>query len=259
MCRHFDRLFGLALNKHITVADMFMCGWEVGGDAWRWRRRLWLREEELLGDCCLLLNNFVVQTDVSDRWQWLPDTVGGYTVRGAYQLLTYQSAPMIDAAGELVWHKQVPLKVSILAWRLLQDRMPTKFNLFKRRMLQQADVTCVAGCGFDESATHLFLHCAYFGSIWQHIRNCLGISGVDPFTLHDHFFQFTNSIGMSRKRRSFMQLLWFLGVWIVWNERNNKVFKNTKTTMIDLLEKVKYHSLWWLKAHNANFMQLYYL
>jgi len=60
--------------------------------------------------------------------------------------------------------------------------------------------------------------------------------------------------GWARKRRSFMQLVWLLGVWIVWNERNNRVFKNTQTTMIDLLEKVKYHSLWWLKAHNANFV-----
>jgi len=169
-----------------------------------------------------------MQTDVFDRWQWLPDIVGGYTVRGAYHLLTYQSAPMIDAAGELVWHKQVPLKVSILAWRLLQDRLPTKFNLFRRRILQQANVTCVAGCGFDESATHLFLHCAYFSFIWQHTRNWLGISGVDPFTLHDHFFQFTNFIGMSRKRRSFMQLLWLLGVWIVWNERNNRFLRILK-------------------------------
>jgi hypothetical protein len=114
--------------------------------------------------------------------------VGGYSARGAYQILPYQSAPMIVTAGELVWHKQVPLKVSILAWRLLHDRLPTKLNLFRQRILQQADVMCMAGCGHDESSSHLFLHCAYFGSIWQHIRNWLGISGVDPFTLHDHFF-----------------------------------------------------------------------
>jgi len=248
LCRRFDHLFGLALNKHITVAEMFTHGWEVRGDAWRWRRQLWAWEEEFLG------NNFVVQTDVSDRWKWLPDTMGGYTVRGAYQLLTHQVAPMIDVTGEHVWHKQVPLKVSILAWRLLHDRLPTKLNLFRRGIIQHTDVSCVAGCGFDESATHLFLHCASFGSIWQHIRNWLGISGVDLLTLHGHFFQFTNSIGMSRKRRSFMQLLWLLCVWIVWNERNNRIFKNIQTTMTDLLEKVKYQSLWWLKAHKVNFV-----
>ena len=31
LCRHFDRLFGLALNKLSIVADMFTLGCEVGG------------------------------------------------------------------------------------------------------------------------------------------------------------------------------------------------------------------------------------
>ena len=135
--------------------------------------------------------------------EWLPDIVGGYTVRGAYLLLTQQVAPLSDATTELVWHKQVPLKVSILAWRLLKDRLPTKINLLRRGIIHHGAILCVAGCGFDESTYHLFLHCATFGSIWQHIRRWLG---VDLHNLHDHFLQFTNSIGTSSKRRSFMQL-----------------------------------------------------
>jgi len=39
--RRFGRLFDLATNKLISVADMFDLGWEEGGKAWRWRRRLW--------------------------------------------------------------------------------------------------------------------------------------------------------------------------------------------------------------------------
>ena len=39
--RRFGRLFDLATNKLISVADMFDLGWEERGEAWRWRRRLW--------------------------------------------------------------------------------------------------------------------------------------------------------------------------------------------------------------------------
>jgi len=39
---------------------------------------------------------------------------------------------------------------------------------------------------------------------------------------------------------------------IVWNERNT--LKNIQTTMIELLEKLKYNSFWWLKASNVNFV-----
>ncbi|PNX59372.1 O-acyltransferase WSD1, partial [Trifolium pratense] len=46
----------------------------------------------------------------------------GYSVRGAYQLLTSHDLVTMDVADNLIWHSHVPLKVSIFAWRLLRDR-----------------------------------------------------------------------------------------------------------------------------------------
>jgi len=40
LCRRFARLFDLSINKYSTVAEMCQLGWEVGGEAWSWRRRL---------------------------------------------------------------------------------------------------------------------------------------------------------------------------------------------------------------------------
>jgi hypothetical protein len=54
-------LFDLAENKSSTVAEMFSLGWEVGGEAWVWRRQLWVWEEEMLRECQTLLLPFVVQ------------------------------------------------------------------------------------------------------------------------------------------------------------------------------------------------------
>jgi hypothetical protein len=105
---------------------------------------------------------------------------------------------LVDVTGDLVWHKQGPPKVSILAWRLLRDRLPTKTNLLRRGIIQPVTIRCVAGCEFDESAPHLFLHCDIFGSLWQHIRTWIDVSGVEPYNIHDHFIQFTNSIGTWR-------------------------------------------------------------
>ncbi|PNY16833.1 hypothetical protein L195_g013560 [Trifolium pratense] len=41
----------------------------------------------------------------------------------------------VFTAANLIWHKQVPLKVPVLAWRLLRDRLPTKSNLALGREL----------------------------------------------------------------------------------------------------------------------------
>jgi len=45
-------------------------------------------------------------------------------------------------------------------------------------------------------------------------------------------------------------------MWLLcaWNERNNRLFKQKENTMIQLLEKLKSYSLWWLKAKKANFV-----
>jgi len=205
--RRFGRLFDLAINKLVTVADMFDLGWEEGGEAWRWRRRLWTWEEEMLVACRLLLAGVSVQANIIDRWQWDPDIHDGYTVRGAYQILTDSASSTIDTTRDLVWHKQVPLKVSIVAWRLLKDRLSTRSNLHRRGILPVEEVSCVASCGQVESASHLFIHCDVFGTLWQHIRSWIGVSGVDPLNLIDHFSQFIHYSGSSKTRRLFLQLL----------------------------------------------------
>jgi len=89
----------------------------------------------MLEECRTLLDNVVLQPNVSDRWQWDPDIHVGYTVRGAYHALTSTDTHIPDATENLVWHKQVPLKVSIVAWRLLKDRLPTKENLVSHKQV----------------------------------------------------------------------------------------------------------------------------
>jgi len=137
---------------------------------------------------------------------------------------------------------------------LLKDKLPTKLNLQRRSILQAADIRCVLGCGFEESESHLFLHCEVFGSLWQHIRLWIGVNGVDPQNITQHFYQFTHSTGHSKARRLFLHLIWLLCVWLVWIEHNNRLFNNIETPIIQLLEKVKFHSLWWLKAKNTTFV-----
>ncbi|CAJ2678702.1 unnamed protein product [Trifolium pratense] len=194
-------------NKSASVAEMFSRGWEVGGEAWEWRRQLRAWEEELLGECQAFLLTISLQDHVSDRWQWRTDLDDGYMVRGAYQLLTSQDDVTLDVASGLIWHRQVPLKVSICAWRLLRDRLPTKANLVTRGILSTEAHLCVFGCGEVESAHHLFLYCSSLGSLWSLVSSWIGSSSVTAQTLPEQFVQFTDSAGGSRDRRSFMQLV----------------------------------------------------
>jgi hypothetical protein len=102
----------------------------------------------------------------------------------------------------------IPLKVSILAWRLLRDRLPTKTNLVARGIISLDQARCATGCGGDESAQYLFLSCGSFGSLWPLVQEWIGFTTADASGLSDHFVQFTYLAGGLRARRSFLQLVW---------------------------------------------------
>ena len=167
----FSKLFDLALNKSITVKDMFLHGWGEGGGGWQWRGRLWVWEEDLLAECRLLLSDVSLQPLSYDVWQWLPDPSGGYSVRGVYVMLTSQENPQVLQNTKLIWHKQIPLNVSIFAWRLLRDHLPTKSNLASRGVIDTEAYQCVSSCGQVEDARHLFLLCPCLGSLWPLVRS----------------------------------------------------------------------------------------
>jgi hypothetical protein len=80
--------------------------------------------------------------------------------------LTSRAPTPMDDAAKLIWHPQVPLKVSTFVWRPLRDRLPTKANLVTRGILPIAAHLCVFSCGEVESAHHLFLSCSTFGPLW---------------------------------------------------------------------------------------------
>ncbi|MCI14357.1 receptor-like kinase [Trifolium medium] len=80
-------------------------------EAWVWRRQLRAWEEEMLVECQALLHNLFLQASSSDLWQWKSDPIRGYSIQGAYQLLTSQQLVPLDAAEDLISNKQVPLKV----------------------------------------------------------------------------------------------------------------------------------------------------
>ena len=86
------------------------------------------------------------------------------------------------------------------------------------------------------------------------MRVWIGFDGVDTHVIQDHLNQFIYYTGGLKARRNYLHLIWVLCSWILWNERNNRLFKNQECNSYRLLEKVKYYSLWWLKAKQVTFV-----
>ncbi|GAU31816.1 hypothetical protein TSUD_58170 [Trifolium subterraneum] len=132
------------------------------------------------------------------------------------------------------------------------NRLPTRDNLVARNIIHLDARFCVNGCGEPKTANHLFLACPAFAPLWTRVRSWLGIAPVAEEMLQDHCAQFIASLGGSRTRRSFLQLVWLCCIPVLWHERNNRVFKAVGTTIQQMLDKVKLCTYWWLKAHNVH-------
>ena len=207
-------------------------GWAVGGGAWEWRRRLLAWEEESVMECVALLSDIVLQDSILDMWSWVLDPLNGYSVRGTYQYLMTSVDHADRVVVDMVWLKQVPLKVSVSVWRLLRNRLPTKDNLLRRRVLHHDDTICVGGCDSQETAVHFLLRCDIFGSLWQLIYQWIGISFIPPESVADHLHHFGQLAVLPRFTYTFLKVIWHATVWVLWKERNNKIFNSKIQDMV---------------------------
>jgi hypothetical protein len=52
---------------------------------------------------------------------------------------------------------------------------------------------CVFGCGYNELAYHLLIHCPTFGELWQDVKTWIGVHSMDPQHIMDRFIKFSYS------------------------------------------------------------------
>jgi hypothetical protein len=92
---------------------------------------------------------------------WLADSEAGYSVGGAYYMLSHLVLRDLSSDSELVWNNFVPLKINTFAWSLLSDRLPTKSNLdFPGRLHNDS-----AMCSTEFYRIYNQLLVLFFGSI----------------------------------------------------------------------------------------------
>jgi len=114
-----------------------MCelGRGFGGEAWKWRRRLFAWEEGLVVECVERLSSCVLQVGTINRWVWKFHPSQCYTVKSAYSYLTAIDTNLNDGFNSFLWLKAVPLKVNIFIWRLFLNRLFTKDNMLRRGVI----------------------------------------------------------------------------------------------------------------------------
>lgn len=79
-----------------------------------------------------------------------------------------------------------------MVWRDLNNRIPTKDNLFRRGVLSHSQLGCVEDCGSEESITHTFFECPVFAGTWNLIYKWISVSSTFHNDEWHHLKQFEN-------------------------------------------------------------------
>jgi len=95
---------------------------------------------------------------VTDKWHWLLDRSGVYSIRWVYHCLTGPQMHQAGVVSKLIWHKDVSLKVYVFVWCFLQNRLATKDNLGRHGVLLDEGTLYVSRCSGVESVHHWFLN-----------------------------------------------------------------------------------------------------
>lgn len=134
------------------------------------------------------------------------------------------------------------------SWTLLLDRIPTKVNLAKRRIMGMEDSKrCVFCDGEDESAVHLFLHCAFTSKVWREVMGWLNFNFIIPPNLFTHALCWSREVRSKFLRRG-AWLIWHAVVWVVWKSRNERIFNNKIIGVEEMVDQIKVLSWQWSLA-----------
>ncbi|XP_047940943.1 uncharacterized protein LOC125188200 [Salvia hispanica] len=73
--------------------------------------------------------------------------------------------------AKYIWHKSITPKYSFIAWLALRGRLSTR----DRITWEDIDATCSLCARDDESADHLFFRCRETWSVWDKVRDWIGL------------------------------------------------------------------------------------
>lgn len=157
-----------------------------------------------------------------------------------------------------VWKSPAPSKVVVFSWQSLLDRIPTKDNLPKRRILPtESRVRCVFCDQVGETAAHLFLHCDMSFKVWSMVCGWLGINFITPQTLFQHFECWSGEIGRLKLRKGYW-MIWHAVLWTIWKTRNDRIFNSIVKDHGEIVDDIKVLSWNWAITRLKSPPCLYY-
>jgi hypothetical protein len=105
-----------------------------------------------------------------------------------------------------------------------------------------------------ETICHLVQECRYSKSIWDKVGSWISAPALNPANWNqtNDFGQWFVNMGNSGQgaRRDGVQSMVMLTAWVIWKERNNRIFNKSYRTPIQLYSEIQDEAKMWVRAGN---------
>ncbi|XP_024177848.1 uncharacterized protein LOC112183741 [Rosa chinensis] len=166
---------------------------------------------------------------------WEPSSSGSFSFSDGYHLVRQSFSE--DEWVSKVWHSFIPPRLSLLAWRLSYDKLPTDVQLQKRG-IPTVSVCQLCTFGYIEDSTHLFVTCSFAQHVWQWLACCFGTFLLISGTIGGLF---TSIIGKSFSPQ--LKNIWLASclyaLMAIWKARNKLRFEYKRPSLMRIFSSLK--------------------
>lgn len=155
-----------------------------------------------------------------------PGGKGKFTVSSYYAVLAPADAVVFP--WKCVWVSGSPSKVAFFVWTAILGRILTLDNLIRRGHILVN--WCCLCCGEAESVAHLLVHCPVTHRLWMLVVATFGLAWVQPVSVMEVLQSWMGG-RVGRRRRKAWLLSSHCIVWLVWLERNRRVFQGVSRSV----------------------------
>ncbi|RVW69333.1 putative ribonuclease H protein [Vitis vinifera] len=155
-------------------------------------------------------------------------------------------------SGQVFMELKSPSKVKALAWLVAHGKVNTNDKLQLRRPYKAlCPQWCILCKGNGESIDHLFLHCPVTIGLWHRLFNLVGVIWVPPRSLEDMLVISFKGLGNSLRGKTLWQIACLTLIWMVWQERNNRIFEDKGRTEEMVWDLIRFYSSLWASCTEA--------
>ncbi|XP_071709330.1 uncharacterized protein [Rutidosis leptorrhynchoides] len=213
---------------------------------WEWTRNPGGQAAGDLRVLCDLLSHSNTSLDPQSRdsWKWLSGNNGVFKTKTLSDLIDSKVLHSNSSTLCTSHNNFVPKKVEVFVWRAKRGRLPVLLELDKRGV-DLHSVRCQS-CDNDlECIRHALLSFDKVWEVWKRLFDWWGVNLPPNVNLIELIEGRLGQFGSDLGEKLWQGMLW-VSVYVIWKNRNEKIFKNKSWNVPVAVSDIQSKSFEWI-------------